>query len=101
MIRTIKLFFQWLKRRQGKPVVDYTKGCGYYLHTGLIFHDPRKHEHVWKMTSGKEMRVKLLDYSTFTDPHDMVRESTWQYLGYVGEKPFAEMSFREYLKEAR
>lgn len=51
-----------------------------------------------KMESGKSMRMRLINYSTYNDPHDMIKESSWQYLGYIGEIPFAELTLKQYLK---
>ena len=103
MINKTKMFFslscEWFKRKAGKPIVDHKKGCGYYFTIGLINYNPKKKYHEWNMQSGKIMIVKLLDYELFSDPHDMIKWSTWQYIGYKGEKPLSKFSFFEYLNQ--
>lgn len=93
-----KLREQYEQRTSGKPVIDCIKGCGYYLPIGLIGSKLEGRVETWGMRSGKKVMAKLIDYELCDDPHDMVRESRWQYIGYVGEKPFAEMTWEEYLE---
>lgn len=97
-MKKIRTIIQWYKRRKGQPIVDYRKGCGYYITVGLLGYNPIGKTEEWKMESGKTMIVKLLDYERFSDPWDMIKESEWQYIGFKGEKPFAELTLREYLK---
>lgn len=99
IVRNWTLYKQWRRRKKGLDVCDYTKGCGYYITVGLLGHNPIGRESIWDMSSGKRMRVKLLDYKIFRDPNDMIEESYWQYIGYVGEKALSDMSWEEYLKE--
>lgn len=83
------------------PCVDYVKGCGYYLpETGLHFINiiDRHQADEWEMQSGGTGIWKLLSYKLFHDPDDMVEESTWQFLGYKGEKLLSEMTFDEFTK---
>ena len=91
---------QWYDRKRGKPIIDYKKGCGYYLTTVIIGYDHRGKVEEWKMQSGKTLIVKCLDYVLCSDQRDMFRESYWQYIGYKGEKPLAEQGYFEYLKTA-
>ena len=97
MFKYMQLYRQWLSRRRGDEICDREKGAGYYITLGLLFHDPVGKTQVWEMKSGKKMIAKLLSYRGCGDPPDMVRSSKWQYIGYEGETPFAEMTWREYL----
>lgn len=99
MLKFIRQYFAWRKRKSGKPVCDYEKGCGYYLPLGLISAKLIGREEDWEMSSGKIMRVKLISYKRFSDPDDMVESSCWQYLGYKGEKLFSDMTFKEFRKQ--
>jgi hypothetical protein len=85
----IRLWFDWRKRVSGHAVVDWTRGCGYYLRDiGRV--------ETFAMQSCRRGVYKLLAVDTFSDPRDMIRESQWQFICYEGQKPFSEMSFREY-----
>ena len=52
---------------------------------------------VWKLSSGKFILIKLIDFEKSLDDHDKVNWSKWQYIGYKYGKPFAEMTWKEYL----
>jgi hypothetical protein len=91
-----KLKKQWEDRKSGKEIVDFERGCGYYITLGLIFHNPIGKIQEWPMQSGKTMKVKLLSYERYSDPDDMVKSSKWQAMGYLGEKEFKDMTFDEY-----
>jgi hypothetical protein len=83
-----------------KPICDHEKGCGYYLpetQIPLLGSAIKRHSHdEWKMESGRIGIWKLLDYVTFSDPYDMVKDSAWQFLGYKGMKPIENMTFEEF-----
>jgi hypothetical protein len=91
------LYKRWNDVVSDRPTRDMRKGVGYYLPTGLIGLKNIGREEVWDMASGKRARVRLVDYSLFSDPDDMIKESWWQFLGYEGETPLAKMSFEEFL----
>lgn len=93
-----KLYKQYKDRKNGKPICDFEKGCGYYLPLGIIFAKIKGREETWDMKSGKKMKVKLIDYQAYSDPSDMTEWSKWQFLGYEGEKLYTEMSWLEYLQ---
>lgn len=81
-----------------KPIIDTKKGAGYYLTLGLLFVNNKDKVEEWKMESGKVGLWRLLEYRAFSDPDDMVKWSTWQFLGYKGEKLLTDMSFREFVE---
>jgi len=84
---------EWRKRVAGDIIVDYRRGVGFYFQ----FWRPQKGTiTTMSMRSGKTMRVKLLDYRMFSDPNDMTEWSMWQYIGYLGEKLYSDMTFEEY-----
>jgi len=93
-----KIYKEWKAIKNGKEVIHFRRGAGFYLPVGLIGAKLKGRIEEWKMKSGKTAIVKLIDYKTFEDPDDMVEESYWQFLGYKGEKQVREMSFKEYRK---
>lgn len=98
LISLIKLFFYWRKVKAQKKHVLIKKGCGYYIPVGLIGVNPIGKKEEWPMKSGKTARVKLLSFKCFRDPSDMIEESTWAFLGYVGETPVKDMKFLEFIE---
>lgn len=91
-----KLWMQWKRRINGKPIVDLTRTAGYFFPVGLIGYDPLKKEHLIDMKSGKLMITKLLDYELCRDPNDMIKWARYQYLGYQDETRFADMTWEEF-----
>lgn len=94
-----KIYKGWLRRKSGKDCVDNRQGAGYYLPIGVVCGAPligKIEEQA--MESGKTMIKKLLSYENCRDPWDMTKSSDWQYIGYKGETPWAEMRWPEYLK---
>lgn len=97
-LKNWKQYREWKSRKAGKPICDYEKGVGYYLPLGYIFGPPIVgRQETWEMESGKKMVVRCIDYEKFSDPPDMVKSSKWQFIQYVGSKPFAEMTWEEYI----
>lgn len=96
MFKTIRKWWLWRKIRAGKDCVGIKKGCGYYIPTGIIGVKNIGRIEEWPMKSGKTAIVKLIDYSCFSDPDDMIKESTWELLGYVGEPRISDMPFSEF-----
>lgn len=89
---------EYKDRLSGKKVVDYTKGCGYYLsyfYAGC-WYDIFKSVHM-TMSSGKIGLYRLVNYKMYRDPSDMIEYTEWQFLGYKDEKLIADMTFEEYL----
>lgn len=87
----------WRTRKKGTKTVDYTRGAGYYISAGILFHDPRGKREEHKMQSGKTGIYELIDYTTFSDPHDMIKHSEWMFVGYKGQKPINDCTFTEFL----
>ncbi len=80
---------------------DYEKGAGYYIPVGFIKNNNKCRVEKWRMESGKIGIFKLLDYTCYHDPNDMIESSWWQFLGYEGEKPLSEMTFNEFLETSK
>ena len=97
MIKLIKIWFYWLGKKKGKLYNDYERGPGYYLPLGVFMGKDLEH-YTWttKMDSGKVATYQLTHYTTFSDPSDMVEKSQWNFIGYEGEKPIREYTFREF-----
>ena len=91
-----QLWLNWKRRKAGKPIVDLTRTAGYFFPVGLITYNPLASVHLIKMTSGKVMRATLLSYKLYLDPHDMIEEANYQYIGYENEKTFKDMTWEEY-----
>ena len=81
------------------PTTDYQMGPGYYLMLGLVFVNVYEENSCveFSMKSGKTGLFKLIHYSHYSDPDDMVKSSEWQFLGYSGEKLIQDMSFEEFV----
>ena len=90
-----KLWRQYKRLQAGKPHIDLTQYAGYFFPVGFAF-SPLANEHLIKMTSGKVMRATLLSYKLYLDPHDMIEEANYQYIGYENEKTFKDMTWEEY-----
>jgi len=91
-----QLWRKWKRIKAGKPIIDLTRTAGYFFPVGLITYNPLEKPHLIKMTSGKLMRAKLLNYKLYRDPDDMIEEANYQYIGYQDEKAFADMTWEEY-----
>ena len=97
LVFLIRVWMDWRKRVSGRVVVDWSRGCGYYLpgqFSGYSRDIGRVETHA--LQSGNHGTYKLLSVDTYSDPSDMIKESRWQLLGYRGQKLFSDMSFREY-----
>jgi hypothetical protein len=92
-IQNFKIWLDWRKRIKGVEVIDWRRGCGYYLGLFKTYQDRIIEA---PLPSGKVGIYKLLDVIYYYDPYDMIKESYWQLLGYKGEKKFNEMTFLEY-----
>lgn len=90
IIKNWKLYMEWKSTLVGKKKHYFSMGCGFYSHR-------IGREEEFEMKSGKRAVLKLHDYKMFRDPYDMVKSSTWEFSGYVGEKKLSNMTFDEYL----
>jgi len=88
----------------GQPIVDWVRGCGYYLEADLW----NSFEHLIGKTEAHNVRdgkrgiyklLLVLHYNEPLSPQDMVKESHWQLIGYEGHKAFSHMTFKEYYKD--
>jgi len=89
-------------RRRFNPdnnVFDFNRGCGYYILVGFGY-NPLKRLYEVEMQSGRTAICKLYHYECYHDPRDMIKSSSYQILGYKGEKLFTEMTFKEFCKSA-
>lgn len=98
MLDKIKMWLLWRKIKSGKEHLLIKKGCGYYIPVRVIGVNPIGRLENWEMKSGKTAIVKLLEYSCFNDPNDMIKESTWAFLGYIGEPKVSEMTFHQFME---
>ena len=98
ILKNWEIYKDWRRIRKGEKVINMRKGAGYYITVGLLGANPIGIKEEWKMKSGKVALVELIEYDTFRDPSDMIKESRWHQSGYKGEKPFKEMKFEEYLE---
>lgn len=86
----VRSWLEWRKRKSGEEIRDWDKGCGYY---SLPKHGE---EVVFNLQSGKRGVYKFLGSENYWDPYDMIEHAWFQFLGYEGEKRFADMTFREF-----
>ncbi len=93
----LRAYYEWKARVRGDERRDHHKGCGYYFPTCIVGHDARGLIETWDMQSGRKAKFKLIDYRLCSDPRDMIKESSWQFRGYEGDKELGEMNFDEYL----
>lgn len=97
IIRNYKLWRYWRSIKKGIKTRDFKRGPGYYITVGLLGHNPIGCIQEFQMASGKIGLYELLDYRLYSDPDDMVKESWWHFLGYLGEKPVKDCSFSQFL----
>jgi len=97
IIKNIKAYKYWKAKRKGKKFCEHERGCGYYLTLGLLGHNVKGQKWETEMQSGKTGIYELVGYESFGDPHDMVKKSWWNFIGYKGIKPIKECSFNEFL----
>lgn len=95
--KNFKIWKHWRKIKNGFEPKDFKIGCGYYLTVSLIGNNPIGKVREFKMKSGKIGIYKLIDYTTFSDPTDMIKESWWHFVGYEGQKSLKDCSFSEAL----
>jgi hypothetical protein len=88
---------RWQQKVNGIKTRDFKRGCGYYLTIGLIGYSPIGKVVELQCEGGKIAICELIDYETFGDPFDMVKESWWCLIGYKGIKAAKDCSFREFL----
>lgn len=102
----IKNYIAWKKRVVGKEVVDFDRGMGFYINVDLIhqslFLGANKYNPVGKlsefeMSDGRIAICKLLNYTTSSNPTDLIEHAYYQIIGYKDAKSFKDMSFLEYL----
>lgn len=86
----------WRKIQKGKITIDYKRGAGYYIPVNSLAHTNEWTER-FEMESGNVGIYELVDIETYSNPHDMIKESYWHFIGYEGEKPVKECTFREFI----
>jgi hypothetical protein len=84
------MWLDWRKRVSGKPIVDYMRKCGYFAVPKI------GGTQTFDLQSGKRGLYMLVDIKYYWDPHDMIESASFQLIGYVGQKPFLKMRFKEY-----
>lgn len=97
IFRNYRAWKHWRKIKSGIKTRDFKRGCGYYITVGLFNYNPIGKVVELEMKSGKIGLYELLDYQTYSDPNDMVKESNWHFIGYKGEKAIKDCSFSEAL----
>lgn len=97
ILKNWKRYKYWRKKRKGKKLISYRRGAGYYLDVWMLDFNPSNITWETKMKSGKIGIYQLIDYETYRDPGDMIESSTWNFIGYKGQKPIHECSFEEYI----
>jgi hypothetical protein len=87
----------WKMKKKGKKFNDFERGVGYYLPVGLI--TAKIIGTVWEseMKSGKTGIYECISYRTCKDPHDMIKTSQWDMIGYKGDVTIKDSTFREFL----
>ena len=94
-----RLWLSWRNRIKNKQIVDWRRGCGYYLDVYRLEEADGRIEEC-KLPSDRIGIYKLIGIDYFSNPPDMIENSYWQLLGYKGQKLFKDMTFNEY-KESR
>ncbi len=97
IVKNYKIWKHWRRIKKGVETRDFKRGCGYYIPVGLLGYNPIGKVEELEMKSGKIGLYKLVDYKTFRDPWDMVKESWWHFIGYKGHKAIKDCSFSEAL----
>lgn len=98
ILRNFKLWRHWRSVRKGKKPIDGVLGPGYYIKVGLLSHNPIGQIQNLVHKNGKKCISELISYETFWDPNDMIKESNWHVIGYVGEKAIKDCeTFAEFL----
>lgn len=87
----------WKAKKNGRKFRELNRGAGYYLTIGLFGHNPIGQKWEAEMESGKIGLYELVDYDTYRDPKDMVKNSWWNFLGYKESKLIRDCSFEEFI----
>lgn len=90
MFKKLKLRRYWKKRVKGKRFVDWEKGPGYYI--DKMFIKRPYTEHV-PLQSGRTGIYELVDADFYGNPGDMVKRSTWCFLGYKDQAAYRRLLF--------
>lgn len=95
IIRNYKVWKHWKKIKKGIKTKDLKRGCGYYITVGILGYNAIGKVEELEMESGKIGLYELIDYKTYSDPSDMIKESWWHFIGYKSQKGIKECSFTE------
>lgn len=97
ILKNWKGYKYWKAKKNGKKFKECNRGADYYIPTGLLGYNPIGQKWETQMQSGKVGLYELVDYETYSDPYDMIKNSYWNFIGYKGIKPIHECSFEEFL----
>jgi len=97
ILKNWKGYKYWKAKKNGKKFNEFNRGAGYYITLGILGHNPIGQKWEAQMQSGKVGLYELVDYETYRDPYDMVKNSYWNFIGYKGIKPIHECNFEEFL----
>lgn len=92
-----KQYIYWKSKKNGKKFNDLNRGPGYYFQVESLGYTPIGAKWKTKLENGKIGIFELIDYETFEDPCDMIKDSYFNFIGYEGVKQIHECSFKEYL----
>lgn len=95
VVRNYKKWKHWRKIKKGVKTRDFRRGCSYYITVGLLGYNPIGKVEEMEMKRGKIGLLELVDYQTYSDPSDMIKESWWHFVGYKGQKAIKDCSFSE------
>jgi hypothetical protein len=97
IIKNWHIYRYWKKKSKGEKIVDLRRGSGYYIR--LAAYDYCPVGQIWeaKMESGKIGIYELIRCEKFFDPHDMIKESFWNLIGYKGVKAMKDCDFKEFI----
>lgn len=103
ILKNIKSYDYWNKKRKGIKFSEYDRGPGYYINGDLysIFNGGKSPKgEIWKikMQSGKTGIYECISWETYKDPSDMIKHSWWNFIGYDGFKQITECTFNEFLE---
>lgn len=106
-LSNLKEWRHWRKVKRGLKPPDFSMGPGYfpYIPTPAArFYSHMAGDPITKptivemnMRSGRKAVCELIEVRFYRDPSDMVEWSTWSIINYIGHKPMAECSFREFI----
>jgi hypothetical protein len=89
MLKIIRLWLYWNKKRKGLLFCDHIAGPGFYRVNSIK---------ELEMKSGRIGLYRCKEYKLYRDPEDMIEFSQWDFIGYKGLKKIKDCNFHEFLK---